>query len=250
MSFLGTEKLKSVLEQNIPTFKPERIQSGKYELSLGTSFYASDLEEFKVESLSIDQQIVINPGQFALLITEEVINIPKKYIGFISIKAGIKFSGLVNISGFHVDPGFNGRLKFSVYNAGSNKINLTVGSPVFQLWLANLTGESDYDGTHQRQMELSSADLNKYMQGEVASPAKLQKQIDELASAKERNLWYLKFCIGIAAAILLRIILSLTPFEIVSQGIVDERVNTTIDKINFDSLIDVRIRSNDIEPNE
>jgi hypothetical protein len=38
------------------------------------------------------------PGQFALLLSSEKIRIPPDTIGFISIKARIKFRGMVNIS--------------------------------------------------------------------------------------------------------------------------------------------------------
>ena len=69
-------------------------------------------------------QLVIPPGQFGLLITEEVVQVPMDAIAFISIKAGIKFRGLVNVSGFHADPGFSGKLKFAVYNAGSQRLVL------------------------------------------------------------------------------------------------------------------------------
>ena len=65
--------------------------------------------------------------------TREEVRIPSNVLAFISIKASVKFDGLVNISGFHVDPGFHGRLKFSVYNAGSQPIFLQIGQPAFDL---------------------------------------------------------------------------------------------------------------------
>ena len=43
----------------------------------------------------------------AMLITEEQVNVPLDAMAFISMKAGKKLGGLINISGFHVDPGFN-----------------------------------------------------------------------------------------------------------------------------------------------
>ena len=41
----------------------------------------------------------------ALLITEEQVNVSLYAMAFISMKAGKKLGGLINISGFHVDPG-------------------------------------------------------------------------------------------------------------------------------------------------
>jgi len=65
-------------------------------------------------TVGVGKQIAIPPGQLALLITEEEVAIPTNRIGFISIKFTAKMRGLINVSGFHVDPGFKGKLKFSV----------------------------------------------------------------------------------------------------------------------------------------
>src|SRR5439155_21170679 len=82
--------------------------------------------------------VTIPPGQFGLLITEEEVITPNDAIAFISVRSHIKFRGLVNVSGFHVDPGYKGKLKFSVYNAGSQTIVLEVGEPAFIIWFADL----------------------------------------------------------------------------------------------------------------
>jgi dCTP deaminase len=50
----------------------------------------------------------------------------------------VKFKGLVNVSGFHADPGFHGHLIFAVFNAGPASIHVGCGDPWFQLMLADL----------------------------------------------------------------------------------------------------------------
>jgi dCTP deaminase len=98
--------------------KEDRIQGSSLELSLGEEAFISSKQKLKRLN-SKDNFIKIAPGDFALLITEEWVKIPINCMGFISIKARHKLSGLINVSGFHVDPGFEGRLKFSLYNAGT-----------------------------------------------------------------------------------------------------------------------------------
>jgi len=83
-------------------------------------------------------EIIIPSGQFAFLLTEEFVDIPVKAMGFISLKSKQKWKGLINVSGFHVDPGFKGRLVYSVYNAGPSNIHLTRGQPMFLLWISDL----------------------------------------------------------------------------------------------------------------
>ena len=54
-------------------------------------------------------------------------------MGFIGLRFRYAVRGLINISGFHVDPGFDGKLVFSVYNAGPNDVVLRYRDPVFMI---------------------------------------------------------------------------------------------------------------------
>jgi dCTP deaminase len=190
MSFWSSEKLRARHAQDrlIEPFNPKRIKHGAYDLSLGPEVFISTKSESTKQKLDTDQQISIPPGQFGLLLTEEVVAVPNNAIGFISIRFSIKMQGLVNVSGFHVDPGFKGRLKFAVYNAGSQHIPLSCGEPVFIIWFCDLneTTKDVYNGEHSKQMVITSYDVRQ-LQGEVASPAELKKQIDELKL--EFNIW-------------------------------------------------------------
>lgn len=183
MAFWSSEKLRVVLSSSkvVEPFDDKAVKHGAYELSLGSEAFLTSDDDNKKEVLGEAGQLVIPPGQFGLLLTEERVTIPKNAIGFISIKAGIKFRGLVNVSGFHVDPGFAGRLKFSVYNAGSQKIVLQRKQRVFLLWLGDLDQPTAdvYDGTHVNQNEISPDDVMR-IQGEIASPGQLKQDIQEL----------------------------------------------------------------------
>jgi dCTP deaminase len=134
------------------------------------------------------RETTVNMSQFALLLTEEHVAVPSDAIGFISIKAGIKFRGLVNVSGFHVDPGFRGRLKFSVYNAGTNNVVLERGRPTFLLWYSDLgqATEDVYRGSHQGQKGLTGDDVGR-LQGDVASPSALGQRLEELRQELTRH---------------------------------------------------------------
>jgi hypothetical protein len=81
------------------------------------------------DDLSFGRLLTIYAGQFAYLLTEEVVKIPSSAMGLISLKFGVKGPGLINVSGFHVDPGYWGRLVFSVYNAGPSEARLQRHAP-------------------------------------------------------------------------------------------------------------------------
>ena len=186
MSYLGTKSFGELQEKDkvILPFQESRLKSGAYELSLGSEVFRTDSKDKKKEILKENkEQVQINPGQFALLLTDEVLNIPLDKIAFISIKAKIKLRGLVNVSGFHVDPGFKGKLVFSVYNAGSSQISLEKGEPCFLIWLAELSEKEKetYNGEHKNQDNIPLRYVDDLTQedSELASPNALLKKIND-----------------------------------------------------------------------
>ena len=160
----------------IHPFNPNFVKHCAYEMTMGSSYY-STLCPYK-QNLTARQPFEIHPGQFALLETEESICIPNNALGFISIKAGIKFRGLINVSGFHVDPGYHGKLVFSVYNAGSRVITIEQGSSIFLLWLADLTSTGDtYSGNNNKGISIEQIEKIK---GETVSHVSLNKRLSSL----------------------------------------------------------------------
>ncbi len=146
----------------VDPFDASKIDCNAYTLTMGEEYYVTPefgalLRLNKKKSLrkraSLEQPLqairgrgetfVIPSGQFAFLLTEEKIRIPAFAMGFISLKSGIKFKGLINVSGFHVDPGFEGHLIYSVFNAGPSPIHIARGDPLFLLWIADIDGNSD-----------------------------------------------------------------------------------------------------------
>lgn len=182
MTFWSSETFKQQgkLQTVVSPFSPARVAHGAYELSLGREAYSTSSKDGKKTLLAEGEQFVIPPGQFAMLLTEEAVKIPNSAIGLISIKAGIKFRGLVNVSGFHVDPGYSGKLKFSVYNAGSKNIVLARNQAVFLLWLNKLdVATQDVYPSSGANNEITATDVMN-IQGEVASPGELKSAIDSL----------------------------------------------------------------------
>ncbi|MGF6849435.1 dCTP deaminase [Chitinophaga sp. W3I9] len=190
MAFIGNKELSKILSASpiITEYSADRISNGAYELSLGDEVFQTDASPKAVKKLKDNDIIEIKPGQFALLLTKEVITMPKNKIAFISIKAGVKFKGLVNVSGFHVDPGFKGKLLFSVYNAGPSSIFLTRGKAYFPIWFAELSESQDYKGSHGQQMHIPDAPIEALSQGELASPNELSKRINNFNTDMDKRL--------------------------------------------------------------
>ena len=158
-------------------FMDERIQQGAYELALGDEAFVSGSGE--KTSIPVGGEIVIPVGQVAALLTEETIQVPADAIAFISMKSEKKLRGLINVSGFHVDPGFAGKLIFSVFNAGVQEIHLNRGVPLFMIWYAALDQVTAdlYHGAAQNQTQIPDSVITN-IATKHPSPQSLKEEID------------------------------------------------------------------------
>lgn len=202
MTFWGGSRLATEAKNGkfVEPFDEGRIDCSAYELALGAEAYVtprygdkeSANEKRRLDAAQVEEiggtlrtkgggTVTIPPGQFALLLTEEVVSLPANVMGFISLKLKPKFRGLINVSGFHVDPGFVGRLIFSVYNAGPSAIQFDRGDRLFQLWIADVSG-SDLQSHKRTKSGYSNipSELISRVSRERHSLQALSERVDEL----------------------------------------------------------------------
>lgn len=182
--FWSSDKIETQQSQHglVTPFDRNVIEQGSYELALGPQGAVSCDGTNRPTDLKPREVLCIPGGQFGLLLTEEIVALPANTIGFISLKTKIKSQGLVNVSGFHVDPGFKGRLKFWVYNAGNQDIQILRGDRTFLIWFADLdqpTRDPYPNSNPKAQNEITADDLRR-LQGRLSSPAALRKRMSEL----------------------------------------------------------------------
>ena len=182
--------MMSRLTELVEPFDPERIVNCSYELSMGSEAYITGRDSRTKMALTRGKQLSVPPGQFAQLLTEETVEIPEDALGLISIKSGLKSRGLVNVSGFHVDPGYRGRLLFSVYNAGPNHIVLSRETPTFLVWYADLDAPTSdlYKGKRSGMQSISDQEVMR-LHGDVFTPQELINRISSLESRFTALIW-------------------------------------------------------------
>jgi dCTP deaminase len=137
MTFWSQERVVAEAKTHglVEDFQEEKMENGAYALTVSEEYAITTASGGGDKRIAgPGEHITIPPGQFALLLTKESVSIPETALGLISIKSKMKLRGLINVSGFHVDPGFTGRLKFSVYNAGNQSLDLDPGQRLFLLW--------------------------------------------------------------------------------------------------------------------
>jgi dCTP deaminase len=138
----------------------KNFQGWSHDLCLGKEVYITS-EDIPRSLTCETPYVTIKPGEFALLITYEYLKLDINTMAFISVKFTYKKQGLINISGFHVDPGYHGQIIFSVYNAGPSDIVLKYEEPVFMIFFEELDRNySYYSGDIKCEGELCKQDSN------------------------------------------------------------------------------------------
>lgn len=120
------------------------FKSWRCDLRLGREVYISSEEAPR--RLKRGEFVTIKPGDFVLLLTRENLNLPDDVMGFISMRFDYKEKGLINVSGFHVDPNYHGKLIFSAFNAGPKDIVLRESDPVFMIFFERMQFTSTESG--------------------------------------------------------------------------------------------------------
>lgn len=185
MAFWSGETLEKEMPNLVSNFDKNKIDCASYTLSVGSEVYITPDHDHPHSSSHTKLQIkpregfTIPAGQFGFILTEEEVEVPHNAIAFISMKAKIKFQGLINVSGFHVDPGYKGQIIFAVFNAGPSKVHLERGMPLFLIWYASL----DTDKTSYHKKEGSGygnipPELINNIPGEIYSFQKLLEKIE------------------------------------------------------------------------
>ena len=217
--FWGAEQLRAKLDEGrVVPFDSKRIDGASYRLSVGDEVYispttdATDPGTKSIILLKKGEAFTIPPGQFAFLLTEEIVKVELAEIAFISVRAKTKYRGLINVSGFHVDPGFQGRLTFAVFNAGPVAVHLRQGQEIFLIWYAELRGRGNRrePGPYQIQSDWISGIGGKLhsLTSVASSVTEVDRKLGKELDAVRRELAVFRVVAGIAATALIGIIIT------------------------------------------
>ncbi|WP_263419220.1 dCTP deaminase [Terriglobus albidus] len=203
--FLSRERIAERF-QNSPLFSentgdPKHIQQASYDLRLGAASYVVGADVPVKLSADKQEYLTIAPGQFALLTTHEILSMPRDLLGFITLKNSFKMQGLINVSGFHVDPTFKGRLVFAVNNIGPSDIRLRYGEATFTIFFSTVDGDIGEARSPVREdLPLSYVQL---LGGSSLTLSKVQKDLDDL---KFKFLFYAPLGVGLLVALILNLL--------------------------------------------
>ena len=189
MAFLPGDEIKQLAEQGklfgAGYYDPANVKQASYDLRLGSEVYIVGREVPETLTRQ-DPYASLAPGQFAILTTYEEVIIPKNILALITLRFTFKRQGLINISGFHVDPSFHGKLLFTVQNVGPSDIRVKFREPIFTIFFAELKSDKigatrDKAEVHIKQnlQGISLEDVQS-LGGSNITLAALQKEVHQL----------------------------------------------------------------------
>jgi dCTP deaminase len=184
----------------IEPFHVDCIDCNAYTLHLGSEIFVTshrpDLERYEQgkKMLRLGESVYIPAGQFVFLMVREYLSIPIDVMAFTSLRSRIKYRGLVNVSGFHVDPGFRGCFLYAVYNGGPLPITLAEGDPLFLIWFAELDCKTSQKNRLDRdpQTTIDSGTIQQ-VSGQVLSLQELTRRMEDL----DRSYYNIKAVAGV-----------------------------------------------------
>jgi dCTP deaminase len=191
MTFLAREEIKDRISRGELILAPEgssgvvsfeniKLNQSSLDLHLGKEIYKVGCTAPEILTKSAPYA-TLTPGQFAILTTDEVISIPNDILAFISLKSSFKFQGLVNISGFHVDPTFKGKLRFGVQNVGPSDIRIKYGEPTFSIFYSTLSSTNIGEPRKDNSTGIRLQDV-QLLGGGSLSLASLHKEVERLST--------------------------------------------------------------------
>jgi dCTP deaminase len=115
----------------------DKFEGITYDLRLGEEAFTST--SGRPIDLREKGSVEIEPGETALLMTYEKVNVPEDHMAFLSLKTTHAAKGLINISGFHIDPNWKGKLVFSLYNSGPRPVVLRYKERIYHMFPVRLS---------------------------------------------------------------------------------------------------------------
>ena len=147
---LGKEAIRERLNKSevfkAGTWVEESIMEASYALRVASDGLHHGGKRYRPDEDSIEGRIDIEPGEIAILSTEERLNMPGDLVGKLGIRFDYASQGLTGLMGIQVDPYFgrgheDERLYIRVANLGNETVPIDPSAKVFTFELHRVEGE-------------------------------------------------------------------------------------------------------------
>ncbi|MEA1964493.1 MAG: dCTP deaminase [Candidatus Aerophobetes bacterium] len=161
---LVDEEIKKAVDSGeieLSDFSEECLQPASYDMRVGEEGFT--LSAGIVINIQNEGELKIQPGDFALVMTHEKLQLPANMLGRFGLRSLYARMGLLATAGPQVDPGFGGKLVIGIVNFSSQSIMLPYLTPFCSLELYRLQRcvRVSYKGPYQGQEHLTDKIISK-----------------------------------------------------------------------------------------
>jgi deoxycytidine triphosphate deaminase len=126
----------------ITPFQAHKLKGASYDLSLGREALVSNRDEKVLLGSDRTGSLNLEAGDFALVLTKESLKFPLNMAAVIGMRSTLARMGLILLHGMQVDPGFEGHLRFGLYNASPRKVTLDYEDDICMIEFHKLSGNA------------------------------------------------------------------------------------------------------------
>src|SRR5665213_3883701 len=193
-------------EISITPYDESQIQGASYDLRVGDQ--GGTTSGKKLVRINETGFLTIKPGDFAIIITLEQINLGAQYVGRFGLRSKFARKGLIATTGPQIDPGFHGRLTLGVTNLTPQTVSIPYKDDILTLELHRLEepAEHPYSGPYQGKLGLGPEDLEVIAEGDgmafsevLTTLRTLSSNVGHLTSKMDTMQWVIPtiLCVGI-----------------------------------------------------
>jgi len=124
----------------INPYEERNLQGASYDFALGGEALVSNSDEKLLLAPDRSTSLHLNPGDFALVLTKESVKVANDIAGVIGMRSALARRGLILLAGMQIDPGFQGHLRFGLYNASPRRITLDYNDGLCMIEFHRLSG--------------------------------------------------------------------------------------------------------------
>ena len=163
---------------------PDNIEGASYDLRVGDEYF----HDGQIKQLT-DQNpfIIMKPGDYVLVSSKEIANLPKNVAGRFGISVSLFCKGAILSNGPQIDPGFRGRLNCLIFNTSNKEIQLKHGEHFATIEFITVVEHTmPYTGKYQGKLRMKD-----YIP-EVVKASAINKLIQDVERLK-RAKWFEKY---------------------------------------------------------
>lgn len=209
---LADAEIKELVESGVLKIKPfdaRYVEPASYDIRAGRVLVAKrgivDL---------MKEPVVLRHGDWAELESLESLELPPNIAATVGLRSSLTRRGLDWFGGPQIDPGYQGKIYTSVFNAAATPIEIIYGVPIATVIFYRLSKDATpYDGKYQRQFTFPEEDVERMLKMEthtlsdvITSVGLLEQTVERLTRTSEKMATDMEWVKRLLFAILIAIV--------------------------------------------